>query len=139
MKDCKDCFLCNGKITRGEVLTRNDTAFAKVVMSPVASGQTIVGTGKHTTWLHELSGRECTDFINILREVSGIVHTNLKPKGTTIIINQGEVGQISEHLHANVIPIYSSDVMIDLKKLSGDSLISGSAVIELQTIFGLFK
>ena len=77
---------------------------------PVSPGHTLVMPKRHVGSWFEIRSDEQLALLDLLAKAKAAIHSELKPDGYNIGINDGPVaGQTVPHLHMHLIPRYKGD------------------------------
>ena len=109
-KPAEVCPFCNPDSSR-ELLAESATAYAIYDQYPVSKGHSLIIAKRHCSSYFELSLREQTACLLMLKEVKEIISSRFTPDGFNVGINIGkDAGQTIDHVHIHLIPRYSGDV-----------------------------
>lgn len=104
------CPFCNPDSSR-ELLAESATAYSIYDKYPVSKGHSLIIAKRHCSSYFELSLREQTACILMLKEVKEIISNRFTPDGFNVGINVGkDAGQTIDHVHIHLIPRYNGDV-----------------------------
>lgn len=105
------CLFCQKYLEKDNVLYENDTVYVVKDSYPVSKGHVLIITKRHIKDYFETTEKEVLDMDQALKVMEERIHTEYKPDGFTIGINNGSAaGQTIMHLHLHLIPRYFGDV-----------------------------
>lgn len=109
MKNCVFCQIAKKEIN-SLIVGENELSLAFLDIHPLSPGHTLVIPKEHKTRFSQLEKKEILLLMNLVREISVKIESNLKADGFTLGINDGKAaGQAIDHFHFHIIPRYFND------------------------------
>jgi diadenosine tetraphosphate (Ap4A) HIT family hydrolase len=107
MQTDQTCPFCRA----GDVLLRNDLAYARYDKYPVNPGHVLLIPFRHVSNYFDTTPEERQALLALLDQARALLDREFAPAGYNIGINVGEVaGQTIWHVHLHLIPRYPGDV-----------------------------
>ena len=94
------------------IVMRYKHFFIALNLFPYTKGHLLIIPNKHVKQLNDLSDEERYELIDLINGSLTILNQALKPDGTNVGINLGEVAgaSIPDHLHIHILPRYKNDI-----------------------------
>ena len=124
-----DCFLCRGLAEESDrenlILLRTDWSAVLLNRYPYNNGHLLVAPLAHKAHFSELTDAEMLDGQQVLRRMTAVLTSAMKPDGFNIGTNLGRVAGagLPGHLHWHIVPRWNGDtnfmpVLSDTKVIS---------------------
>jgi diadenosine tetraphosphate (Ap4A) HIT family hydrolase len=103
------CIFCNLPLQRVWFEEKNVLVFRDAY--PISNGHSLIIPKRHVQSIFELNEDEIRDVFLALKKAKNEIHSNLKPDGFNVGINDGvAAGQTVMHLHIHLIPRFLGDI-----------------------------
>ena len=103
------CIFCNLPLQRVWFEEKNVLVLRDAY--PISNGHSLIIPKRHVQSIFELNEDEISDVFLALKKAKNEIHTNLKPDGFNVGINDGvAAGQTVMHLHIHLIPRFLGDI-----------------------------
>lgn len=113
-----NCIFC--KIIKGEIpsYTIYEDEIVKVFLdvNPKSNGHTLIIPKKHFKDLDDIDELTLNHILKIAKKIKELIDIRLNPTGLTLIQNNGSVEEV-KHFHLHLIPVYSSNTLLDLDEV----------------------
>lgn len=107
--DCLFCKIISGDVPSHKVY-EDDNVLAFLDIAPVNYGHVIVIPKKHYANLEEISDKELSQVMEVVKKIGKSLKDNLEVSGYNICENNDPVaGQVVPHVHFHVIPRKEGD------------------------------
>lgn len=100
----ENCFICQNKIPTEDIIFQNKNFIGFLDLYPPTKGYTLLATKKHYEDITQLSKKEFFEMQNILYKILKAIKKAFKPD-RIYLLNTGELVQ---HFHIHIIPIYKN-------------------------------
>jgi len=110
--ECVFCVaLSAGDDSRTLVLHRGRLAFLILNAYPYASGHLMAAVNRHGCALHEATGAELTETMELTQRAIRALQAAYHPHGFNVGVNQGRVAGagVPDHLHVHIVPRWDGD------------------------------
>ncbi len=107
MEDCIFCKIVNGEIPAFKIY-EDEKVYAFLDINPLSEGHTLVLSKEHYENIFDVPEGIYTHMSKVVKMISTKISKVYKPEGLLINQNNGrKAGQIVDHIHIHVKPIYS--------------------------------
>jgi ATP adenylyltransferase len=110
--DCIFCTPTDADVLRAQLIL-GTTPHSRIMLNkyPYNNGHLLVAPHRHAALLAELSEREYSDLMTLLRRAVAVIETTLHPQGVNVGLNLGSCAGagVTDHLHWHVVPRWNGD------------------------------
>lgn len=106
------CFFCDvQKEPDTQVFLESENFIARFDDFPISNGHCEIIPKKHTVSFFDLTEKEATEMIELIKRAKKILDQKFTPDAYNIGVNDGEAaGRTVPHFHLHIIPRYKGDV-----------------------------